>query len=75
MDIGTSHRSGTRFGPRQIRAESGDDPALQYVDQAFRPSTRCKMADIGDIAIDTFDLKRSVALIEEAYDRDPGSTM
>ena len=22
MDIGTSHRSGTRFGPRQIRAES-----------------------------------------------------
>ena len=34
MDIGTSHRSGTRFGPRQIRAESAMPAALQHVDQS-----------------------------------------
>ena len=30
LDIGTSNRPGTRFGPRQIRAESLLDPALQH---------------------------------------------
>ena len=32
LDIGTSNRSGTRFGPKQIRAEFGFAAALQYVD-------------------------------------------
>ena len=42
MDIGTSNRSGTRFGPRQIRAESCADPALQHGDARGARSTACR---------------------------------
>lgn len=67
MDIGTSHKSGTRLGPRQIRAESA---MLRPYNMATRvsPFDHLQTADIGDVAIDTFDLKRSVAIIEEAFD-------
>jgi len=63
IDIGTSHRSGTRFGPRQIRAESA---MLRPYNMATRvsPFDCLQVADMGDIAINTFDLKRSVGLIE-----------
>ena len=65
LDIGTSHRSGTRFGPRQIRAESA---MLRPYNMATRvsPFEHVQVADLGDIAIDTFDLKRSVEIIEGA---------
>ena len=64
LDIGTSHRSGTRFGPRQIRAESA---MLRPYNMASRvsPFDHLQVADLGDIAIDAFSLARSVALIEE----------
>lgn len=63
LDIGTSHRSGTRFGPRQIRAESA---MLRPYNMATRvsPFEHLQVADVGDIAINTFDLKKSVDLIE-----------
>jgi len=66
MDIGASHRSGTRFGPRQIRAESA---MLRPYNMATRrsPFDHMQVADIGDIATNTFDLKKSVELIREAY--------
>lgn len=66
MDIGTSHRSGTRFGPRAIRAES---VMIRPYNMWTRvsPFDSLQVADIGDVAIDTFDLKRSVRIIEEAY--------
>lgn len=64
LDIGTSHRSGTRFGPRQIRAESA---MLRPYNMATRvsPFEYLQVADVGDIAINTFDLKQSVAIIEK----------
>ena len=64
LDIGTSHRSGTRFGPRQIRAESA---MLRPYNMASRvsPFDHLQVADLGDIAIDAFSLARSVTLIEE----------
>jgi len=64
MDIGTSHRSGTRFGPRQIRAESA---MLRPYNMATRvsPFDHMQVADLGDIAINTFNLEKSVGLIEE----------
>ena len=67
MDIGTSHKPGTRFGPRQIRAESA---MLRPYNMATRlsPFDHMQVADVGDVAIDTFDLKRSVQIIEEAFD-------
>ncbi|MBJ3764597.1 agmatinase [Maribius pontilimi] len=67
MDIGTSHRSGTRFGPRQIRAESTMlRPYNMWTKSS--PFDRMQVADIGDIATNPFDLLDSVARIESAYD-------
>ncbi len=67
MDIGTSNRSGTRHGPRQIRAESCMLRPYNMATGAA-PFDALQVADIGDVAINTFDLKKSVALIEQAYD-------
>ena len=67
LDIGTSNRSGTRFGPRQIRAESA---LLRPYNMATRaaPFDSLRVADIGDVPTNPYDLKKSVAIIEAAYD-------
>ena len=67
FDIGTSNRSGTRFGPREIRAESC---LIRPYNMATRaaPFDSLSVADIGDVAINTFNLTKSVEIIEEAYD-------
>ena len=67
MDIGTSNRSGTRHGPRQIRAESCMLRPYNMATGAA-PFDGLQVADIGDVAINTFDLKKSVQIIEDAYD-------
>lgn len=67
MDIGASHRAGTRFGPRQIRAESAMIRPYNMWSR-ISPFDHMQVADIGDIATNTFDLKQSVQLIERAYD-------
>ena len=63
LDIGTSNRPGARFGPRQIRAESA---LLRPYNMATRaaPFDALSVADIGDVAINTFNLQKSVAIIE-----------
>jgi guanidinobutyrase len=68
LDIGTSNRSGTRLGPRQIRAES---PLIRPYNMATRamPFDCLQVADLGDVAINAFSLEKSVAIIEEAYTR------
>ena len=68
LDIGTSNRSGTRHGPRQIRAESCMLRPYNMATGAA-PFDRLQVADLGDVAINTFDLKNSVLLIEQAFDR------
>src|SRR5258706_6611498 len=67
LDIGTSNRAGARFGPRQIRAESS---LLRPYNMATRaaPFDSLQVADIGDVAINTFNLADSVTRIEAAYD-------
>jgi agmatinase len=65
FDIGTSNRSGTRFGPAAIRTASrmlvdGPNPH-HWIDPATLP-----LADIGDFAIALGDIPASLALIEEA---------
>ncbi|MFC3205508.1 agmatinase [Aquamicrobium soli] len=67
MDIGSSNRSGTRHGPRQIRAESCMLRPYNMATGAA-PFEHLQVADIGDIAINTFDLKKTVDIITEAYD-------
>lgn len=67
FDIGTSNRAGARFGPRQIRTESC---LIRPYNMATRaaPFDSLQVADIGDVAINTFNLDKSVAIIESAYD-------
>ena len=66
LDIGTSHKPGTRLGPRQIRAESA---MIRPYNMATRrsPFDTLQVADLGDVTVDTFDLQRSVAIIREAH--------
>lgn len=67
LDIGTSNRSGTRHGPRQIRAES---VMLRPYNMATRaaPFEAMQVADLGDVPINTFDLKKTVDIITAHYD-------
>jgi guanidinobutyrase len=67
LDIGTSNRPGARYGPRQIRAESA---LLRPYNMATRaaPFDSLCIADLGDVAINTFNLQRSIGIIEDAYD-------
>lgn len=67
FDIGTSNRSGARFGPRQIRAESC---LIRPYNMATRaaPFDSLQVADIGDVAINTFNLQASIEIIGQAYD-------
>jgi guanidinobutyrase len=67
LDLGTSNRSGARFGPRQIRSES---VLLRPYNMATRaaPFDSLQVADIGDVATNPFDLKDSIRLIESAYE-------
>ena len=67
LDTGTSNRSGARFGPRQIRAESC---LIRPYNMATRaaPFDSLSVADIGDVAINTFNLQKSMGIIEAAYD-------
>lgn len=65
MDIGASNRSGARFGPRHIRAESA---LIRPYNMATRaaPFDSLQVADIGDVAINTFNMAASMDIIFEA---------
>ena len=67
IDIGTSHRPGTRFGPRQIRSESAMLRPYNMWTKAA-PFDELQVADIGDVPVNTFNLKDSVRRIEFFYD-------
>ena len=67
LDIGTSNRSGTRFGPREIRGES---VLVRPYGMATRaaPFDSFQIADTGDVALNTFNLPKSIDIIESHYD-------
>ncbi|AHD01098.1 agmatinase [Leisingera methylohalidivorans] len=67
MDIGTSWRSGTRFGPKQIRAESAMLRPYNMATGAA-PFDSLNIGDIGDLAINTFSLPDSLRIIQESYE-------
>ena len=67
LDIGTSNRSGTRFGPREIRCESVMvRPYGMYTKAA--PFDSFQIADIGDVPLNTFNLLKSIDIIEKFVD-------
>ena len=68
LDGGTSNRSGARFGPRQIRSESVlVRPYSMAVGAA--PFDSFQIADIGDIAINPYNLLKAVDEIEAFIDK------
>lgn len=66
LDIGTSNRTGTRYGPRQIRTES---VLVRPYGMATRaaPFDSFQIADLGDVPLNAFNLTKSIAIIEEHY--------
>lgn len=67
LDVGTSQRAGTRYGPRQIRAESVMIRPYNMATGAA-PFDSLSVADIGDVPINTYSLLKSVDIIEKYYD-------
>lgn len=67
MDIGTSWRSGTRFGPKQIRQESAMIRPYN-VQTGAAPFDALHCADLGDVPINTFSLAETIRIITAAYD-------
>jgi guanidinobutyrase len=65
FDLGTSNRTGARFGPRQVRTES---VLLRPYNMATRaaPFDSLRVADVGDVAINPYNLLDSIARIESA---------
>jgi guanidinobutyrase len=67
FDIGSSNRVGARFGPRQIRSESAPIRPYNMATRAA-PFDSLSVADIGDVPINPYNLKKSIDIIESAYD-------
>jgi guanidinobutyrase len=67
LDIGTSNRTGTRFGPRQIRNESAMVRPYCMATGAA-PFDSFQIADVGDVALNSFDLSKSIGIIESFFD-------
>ena len=67
LDIGTSNRTGARFGPRQIRAESA---LLRPYNMATgaAPFDTLQVADLGDVPVNTYSLEKSLTIIKRFYD-------
>ena len=67
LDIGTSNRSGARFGPRQIRAESSLIRPYNMATGAA-PFDTLQVADLGDVPINTYSIDKSMAIITAFYE-------
>lgn len=67
MDNGVSGRSGTRLAPRQIRNESTIIRSVNMTGAA--PFESLQVADIGDVPVVPFNLKRTVDVIADYYRR------
>jgi len=67
LDIGASNRPGARLAPRQIRDESRMLRPFN-VSTGAAPFESIQVADIGDVAINTFNLEKSIGIIEAAFD-------
>lgn len=67
VDIGTSNRPGARFGPRQIRTESVLVRPYGMATQAA-PFDSFQVADIGDVAVNPYNLMKTVDAIESVID-------
>jgi guanidinobutyrase len=67
LDIGTSNRTGARYGPRQIRSESVLVRPYGMATGAA-PFDSFQVADIGDVALNPYNLLKSIEAIENFFD-------
>ncbi|RDE18141.1 agmatinase [Motiliproteus coralliicola] len=67
LDIGVSNRPGARLGPREIRDESRMLRPFNVSTGADPYNSLC-VGDIGDVPINTFNLQKSIDIIERYYD-------
>lgn len=68
LDIGTSNRTGTRYGPRQIRSESVLVRPYGMATGAA-PFDSMNIGDLGDVALNPYNLLKSIDIIFEYYSR------
>jgi len=68
MDIGTSNRSGTRFGPRGIRNEA---VLIRNVnnDTGARPYECLQVGDVGDVLLNQYNLPEACKMIKTAFSK------
>ncbi|MEJ1273304.1 agmatine ureohydrolase (agmatinase) [Cricetulus griseus] len=66
LDTGTSNRPGARFGPRRIREESVMLGAVNPSTGAL-PFQSLRVADLGDVNVNLYNLQDSCRLIREVY--------
>ncbi|XP_013401191.1 agmatinase, mitochondrial isoform X2 [Lingula anatina] len=66
LDAGTSNRSGTRFGPRQIRSESC---IIRHVNNATgaQPFDSIQVADVGDVWMNIYNLPEACKNIKDGF--------
>ena len=67
LDIGTSHRPGARFGPREIRSQSSLIRPYNMATGAA-PFDTLQVADLGDVPINTYSLEKSLSIISAFYE-------
>ncbi|MEP0202215.1 MAG: agmatinase [Halioglobus sp.] len=67
LDIGTSNRTGSRYGPRQIRTESVLVRPYGMFTRAA-PFDSFQIADVGDVPLNAYSLEKSLAIIESHFD-------
>lgn len=67
-DSGSTNRVGQRHGPREVRSAS---TLMRLVHQASRiaPYDLCRIADVGDVAVNPIDLHDTLARTEAFYRR------
>lgn len=67
LDIGTSNRTGSRYGPREIRCESVLVRPYSMATRAA-PFDSFQVADVGDVALNPYSLEKSISIIEQHFD-------
>jgi len=67
-DAGTTNRAGARHGPREIRNQSSFMRAVHHVSR-IAPYDLCRVADLGDVETNPFDMIDTMDQITAFYDK------